>query len=314
MSELFKRVEKRSKTHLHNIMQLAIFTLKEGRRYGINVSKILSFEDARRYPLLRSSGDSLKNGYLVGFIEYQGRAIPVLSLEKWLGFGGEEEENRVLLVCEYSHQILALPIQEIENIHNVPIHSLQKPEISLGEAFTYSVILTLKNQEESILILDIERLLMECGLVGEGEEGFERVNGSKEIWVAEDSASAREALRSFLEKIGLEARFFGDGEELIGALEQMEHPEEIGLVLTDLEMPRMDGYQVILSVRSQKNLEKIPLWVYSSMSNKGVMEKVKSLGAEGLITKGDYPALYAMLVDCLKINRETLQKSEDSST
>lgn len=220
----------------------------------------------------------------------------------------------MLLVCEYSHQILALPIQEIENIHNVPIHSLQKPEISLGEAFTYSVILTLKNQEESILVLDIERLLMECGLAGEGEEGFERVNGSKEIWVAEDSASAREALRSFLEKIGLEARFFGDGEELIGALEQMEHPEEIGLVLTDLEMPRMDGYQVILSVRSQKNLEKIPLWVYSSMSNKGVMEKVKSLGAEGLITKGDYPALYAMLVDCLKINRETLQKSEDSST
>ena len=66
------------------------------------------------------------------------------------------------------------------------------------------------------------------------------------------------------------------------------------------EMTRADGYQVILHIRGEQSLERLPVWVYSSMSNQGVLDKIKSLGAEGLIAKGDYGALYKALQECLE--------------
>ena len=296
MSELAQRIDKRSKTHLCNIMQLAIFTLGDGRYYGINVSKILSFEDIRRYKLLHCSE---ARGYLAGFIEYQGRAIPVLGLREWLALPQSGEEERVYLVCEYNKQSLAFPALEIENIYNVPIDSLQKCTIEAGGAFTYSTVVEIFGRKESVLVLDLERLLEECALLQEQDETYPPLACDKELWVAEDSASARELLRMFLDSLKIRARFFGDGLELIETLKK-EGNSGIGAILTDLEMPRADGYQVILHIRGEQSLERLPVWVYSSMSNQGVLDKIKSLGAEGLIAKGDYGALYKALQECLE--------------
>ncbi|MGP1580854.1 MAG: chemotaxis protein CheW [Wolinella sp.] len=296
MSRLKQCVEKRAKTHLYNIMQLAIFTLGDGRYYGINVSKILSFEDIRRYKLLRCSEAS---DYLMGFVEYQGRAIPVLGLREWLGLPQNEKKERIYLVCEYNKQSLAFPILEIENIHNVPTDSLQKCGIEAGGAFTYSAIVEIFGRKESVLVLDIERLLEECALLQEQDAEYPPLVCDKELWVAEDSMSARELLRMFLDSLKIKARFFGDGLELIETLKK-EGNSGIGAILTDLEMPRADGYQVLLYLRGEHSLEKLPVWVYSSMSNQGVLDKVKSLGAEGLIAKGDYEALYKALKECLQ--------------
>ncbi|MGP1450136.1 MAG: chemotaxis protein CheW [Wolinella sp.] len=299
MSELFKRVEHRSKTHLNNIMQLAVFTLNDDRYYGINVSKILSFEDMYRYKLLRSSENQASNAYLLGFIEYQGRAIPVLSLQKWLGLA--PSDCRVVLICEYNRENLALPIEAIENIYNVPIRALQKPDIPFGEAFTYSAILTLNGRDESVLVLDIERLLDECGLQSKNDGEYSPLNPSKTIYVAEDSLTARAILGDFFEQLGVSVKFFSDGQALLEAIMQLDHDEvgTLGAVLTDLEMPHVDGYQVILRLREEHVFDAIPIWVYSSMSNQGVHDKIKQIGAQGLIAKGDYATLYAMLHRCL---------------
>lgn len=296
MSSLKQRVEKCSKTHLYNIMQLAIFTLGNEQYYGINVSKILSFEDTRRYKLLHCSE---AKDHLVGFIEYQGRAIPVLALRKWLELPKSDEEERIYLICEYNNQNLAFPIIEIENIHNISIDSLQKCKIEAGRAFTYSAIVEIFGREESVLVLDIEQLLEECAFLGEQDEEYPPLECDKELWVAEDSATVRELLRVFLESIKIKARFFSDGLELIEVLKK-EGCSEGGAILTDLEMPRADGYQVLLYVRGERSLEKLPVWVYSSMSNQGVLSKVKSLGAEGLIVKGDTSSLYKALRGCLQ--------------
>lgn len=144
------------------MIQLVIFTLSDGRRYGIDVAQIVSFENAARYALLRSNA-LLDHTPLAGFIEYQSEAIPLLVPERWLGLR-DAQEARVLLVCEHEKRRLALRVQEIENIYALPLELLQAPELSAGGCYTHSVVLSLKGREESVLILDVGRLRRESGL------------------------------------------------------------------------------------------------------------------------------------------------------
>lgn len=285
MSETLKKINGTSKTHLNNIMQLAIFSLNDGNLYGINVSKIRSFEEYARYDLTKNYTVSCE--VLEGYIKYQGKIIPVLSMEKWLGIYEPQNEYKIYLVCEYNKTTVAFPICHVHNIYNVPIERLQRPEVYFS-VVTYNVNIVVDTEETTCMVLDVEKLLHDTfGNNVDMRVDFEDFD--KIVLVAEDSNTAQEIVSEILGHGSVKYKFFDDGQYLIDYLGSLDDEAlgEVGLVITDLEMPRRDGYQVIKFIKETPKLAHLPVVVNSSMSNAGVDLKTQSLGVAGFVAKTD---------------------------
>ncbi len=295
MSQTLSKAESTSKSHLHNVMQIAVFLLNDKNHYGINVSKIRSFEDFNRYKIIKSS--SINSNIMEGYIQYQDKIIPVLNLEKWMDIFVKGNEYAIYLICEFNKMMLAFPISVVDNIYNVAIGDLQRPDAYTG-VITYNTVIKIGGKDTTCMVLDVERLIDETFGEDLGDIG-ENMGKEKLILVAEDSGVARSILREILESSSLRVNFYNDGMELRDYLSGLdaEGIEDIGLIITDLEMPRLDGYQVIKYVKENKSLAGIPVIVNSSMSNSGVDVKVKSLGASGFVAKTSPEELLRQIKD-----------------
>ncbi|MGE4294914.1 MAG: chemotaxis protein CheW [Campylobacterales bacterium] len=285
MSEMIKKMEATSKTHLHNIMQIAVFQLNDKNFYGINISKIRSIEDFKKYEVVKNN--TVKSELLEGYIRYQNGVVPIISLERWLNIYKPDNIYYEYLVCDYNKNRIALPISGIRNIFNIPIENLQKPD-RMFDAITYDTVVEIDGAKTIVLVLDVEKLLFDTfGATYIIPQGA--VESQKRLLIAEDSKTAQGIICDILEPSKLNYQIFDDGQALIDHLESLDEAalEEVGLVITDLEMPRKDGYQVLKHLHESSRYKTIPIAVNTSMSDRGVNVKTQSLGAVAFIAKTD---------------------------
>ena len=207
---MIKKAEATSKTHLNNIMQIAIFSLNDGRYYGINVSKIKSFEDFNKFKSIKN--DTIKSVFLDGYIQYHNQVVPIINIEKWLEIYTDQSVFREYMVCEYNKYMVAFPISGINNIFNIPIEDLQQPDAMFEDVITYNAVVEIEGQETICMVLDVERLILEAFGTDEiikGEEGT--LQSDKEVLIAEDSKAARAIIESIMTETKLKYTIFNDG-------------------------------------------------------------------------------------------------------
>ncbi|MDR3163280.1 MAG: chemotaxis protein CheV [Helicobacteraceae bacterium] len=288
MSDTIKKMEETSKTHLHNIMQIAVFQLNDKNFYGINISKIRSIEDYKKYEVFKNN--TVDNRLLEGYIRYQNTIVPVIALERWLDIWTPENLYYEYLICDFNRARVAFPIRGIRNIFNVPIGNLQKPQRTAG-TLIYETIVEIEGEKTIVLVLDVEKLLFDTFGANYDlkDAAHEAVSSEKKLLIAEDSKTAQEIVRDIMRESGIDFAIFDDGQELTDYLDALDDDgvDEIGLVITDLEMPRKDGYQVLKHIREKQRYSNIPVAINTSMSDPGVNEKVTSMGASGFIVKTD---------------------------
>ena len=290
MSGTTAKIEATSKTHLHNIMQIAVFQLNDKNFYGINISKIRSIEDFKKFAVIKNN--TIKTSLLEGYISYQDSIVPIIALERWLEIWTAENVYYEYLVCDYNKERVALPISGIRNIFNVPIDSLQKPK-RMADTLAYETVVDIEGEKTIVLVLDVEKLLYDT-FGANYTKDYAQINansdfGTKRLLVAEDSKTAQVIVREILEGSGIDFEIFSDGQELIDHLDSLEHDgiDQIGMIITDLEMPRKDGYQVLKYLKETARYAGVPVAVNTSMSDHGVNEKTQELGAVGFIAKTD---------------------------
>ncbi len=284
-------IHEMTKSHLNNIMQIMVFKLNDGVYYGLNVSKIKSIEDYRKYRLIKNNiknaGDS---EILEGYIEYQKKIIPLLNIEKWLEVYKKENEYLVTIVSEFNQKVISFPVLNVDNIYNISIEKLQTSHVN-KDIITYSTLLQIEGVQETCLILDVEKLIEEVFGIDIILETLEDiiVKSTKLVLIAEDSKTARGIIENIMKKTNLEYKIFESGKAILDYLKSLNDNEknQIGLVISDLEMPHTDGYQVIKFIKENKTLAHIPVIVNSSMSNAGVRVKTQELGANGFVAKTD---------------------------
>jgi two-component system chemotaxis response regulator CheV len=119
------------------------------------------------------------------------------------------------------------------------------------------------------------------------------------VLVAEDSQIVIEKLNEFLTKLGLNFEIYENGEELINRVMSLD-PQEIGLVITDIEMPIRNGYQVIKYIKQESMYGNVPVLSLTSMTNQGVRDKVMELGALDLVNKSDLKLLHSYIKEILE--------------
>jgi two-component system chemotaxis response regulator CheV len=309
-NELQQSVDYMTKSHLRNVMQLAIFSTGTDRLYAINISKIQSF-------LIKDEVEILKppagNELVIGLINIQGEIVSIVDFDQWIGDDVSESDQKIIIVCNYNQKKIGIMAKEILKIEEKISDELKVP-VSPDPKISYVTHIKLDEKVQKMcIIFDAEKLLYDANVGNKSSkttiydiDSFEltppqrtKIKSNKYVLVAEDSQIVIEKLNEFFTKIGLNYEIYENGEELINRVMSLD-PDEIGLVITDIEMPIRNGYQVIKYIKQESIYGNVPVLSLTSMTNQGVRDKVMELGAFDLVNKSDLELLYNYIREILE--------------
>jgi two-component system chemotaxis response regulator CheV len=308
-NEIQQSVDYMTKSHLRNVMQLAVFYTSDENLYAVNISKIQSFIIKDDVEILDSP---TKGAYVIGMINLRDEVISIVDFDKWIGAKKtSSEEQRIIIFCNYNMRKIGILVKDILKIDEKASNELRVPN-SKDPKISYVTDIDDdkdKNSSKMCIVFDAEKLLYDANL-GSGSsdstiydiaaiKSIENVSNKKLVLVAEDSQIVIEKLHEFLSKIGANYEIYENGQLLIDRVNGL-NPDEIGIIITDIEMPIKNGYQVIKYVKQDSKYGQVPVLSLTSMTNKGVEDKVKQLGAIDLINKSDLKTLNKYIKDILK--------------
>jgi two-component system chemotaxis response regulator CheV len=305
MSNISNSVEQLTQAHLRNVQQLAVFFTGQDNVYAINIAKIKAFIITEEISITDTPSDS---PMIQGIATIRGVPVTLVNLDKWLGHESIElEDYKLIIYCEFNNHQIGFLVKDVINIIEKTTEELINSE-NQNSKITYTTYVEVAEQTKLCTVFNAEQLLVDIGWTDDGQEQLNKhidrtVSNKKYILAAEDSKVAREVLIAFLEKIGAKYEVFNDGTKLVERLNVLD-PEQIGLVITDIEMPGTDGYQVAQYIKEQSDLAHIPIIVNSSMTTRAVKSKMRSIGVDDFVGKTDIPKLYASVVEYLGYSGE----------
>jgi two-component system chemotaxis response regulator CheV len=291
MASMIEGVDQRTQLVGHNRLELLLFKLHSKQRYGINVFKV---KEAIPCPKLTKLPHS--HPVVRGSAHIRGVAISIFDLS--LGIGGppiEDLSQSFVIVTEYNRSIQGFLVTNIERIINISWADIMPPPSASGSN-NYMTAIT-KVDDELIQIIDVEKVMSE--VVGfdmtVSEDLVTQFLAKNEprrphILVADDSSVARNQIKRTMEQIGVDTTIVNNGKK---ALEQLEAwaeqgidvSEHIAMMISDIEMPEMDGYTLTSSIRKNPLLKDIKILLHTSMSGEFNTSMVEKVGADRFIPK-----------------------------
>lgn len=289
--------------------------------FGINVHKLREI-----VPFCRDELTTLPDSHpsMLGTLLLRGETIPLINLAEHLGkeldaskiLAATEsgvQTRQVVLVCEFNDEVISFLVDGVDQIHRLS-WSQVKPMDQFFESYRPRFTGTVTVAERDILIVDMEHIAYEIFGDGEhyatGEEDPDTMTPERKenradvkLFFAEDSAIIRQGIMRVLQKAGYEkVQSFGDGLACWnGILQAREEGELPVLVVSDIEMPELDGLALCRRVKEDQVLRQIKVVMYSSLINENTSHKCQEVGADDYTSKPDVSKVVA-LVDqfCLK--------------
>lgn len=286
-------VETMTQGHLRNVQQLAVFYTGHKNIYAINIAKIKAFIITEEVTINDTPTDT---PIIAGIATIRGEPVTLINLDAWLGSKVLPiNEYKLIIFCEFNHKRVGFLIREMLDIVEKTTSELRHSE-EQNSKITYTTYVKVNNKDELCTVFNAEQLLRDIGWTDSGDDAVGKyvetpLTTTKVILAAEDSAVAREVLAKFFKKLKAHYEVYNDGEQLIARMEEL-NPSDIGLVITDIEMPHKDGYQVATFMKSSNQYKDIPVIVNSSMTTDAVTGKMKSIGIDEFVGKTDINSLY----------------------
>ena len=296
MSGISDSVEQLTQAHLRNVQQLAVFYTGHGDVYAINIAKIKAFIITEEIAITDTPTDT---DVVEGIGTIRGEPITLINLDRWLGYEAlPVNEYKLIIFCEFNHKQVGFLVKDMVNIVEKTTAELINSE-NQNSKVTYTTYVEINKKDHLCTVFNAEQLLSDIGWTDINASDLDRyitrpLNNDKVILIAEDSAVAREVMNQFMRKAKANFIMSSDGGDLLHRLEEFK-PEEIGLVITDIEMPGTDGYQVAKYIKETPRYSHIPVVVNSSMTTDAVKDKMNRIGIDGFIGKTDVPALYSIV-------------------
>ncbi|MGJ0364054.1 chemotaxis protein CheW [Aliarcobacter cryaerophilus] len=293
MSGIGGSVEQMTQGHLRNVQQLAVFYTGHNNIYAINIAKVKAFIITEEVAINDTPKDT---NIIAGIATIRGEPVTLINLDAWLGLKPfDTKEYKLIIFCEFNHKKIGFLVKDMLDIVEKTTQELRNTE-ETNSKITYTTYVKVNNKDELCTVFNAEQLLRDIKWTDDGGRDIKKyvegkIHSSKKILAAEDSAVAREVLHKFFSQIEVEYEIYPNGAELIDRLEELD-PEKVGLVITDIEMPGTDGYQVTSFIKNNSKYEHIPVVVNSSMTTDAVKGKMTQIGIDGFVGKTDINALY----------------------
>ena len=285
--DLLDRIDQRTRLAGHNRLALLLFRLGSRQLFGVNVFKVK--EVLQRPPLFTLP--QLPKAF-AGAADVRGRSVPVLDLARAIGHGDDEPgEPRYLVVTEFNRTVQGFLVAGVDRIVNIAVEHIQPPPDLGGEHHYLTGVA--RHQGELIQLIDVESVLAESAPRGSdlGTLVPMAANGApRQVLVVDDSRVARNQIRVVLEQLGLEAVLLSDGRQALDHLQALarngEPPEErYAMVISDIEMPSMDGYTLTTEIRRDPALRNLFVLLHTSLSGVFNHAMVERVGADDFVPK-----------------------------
>ena len=302
MSGISNSVEQLTQAHLRNVQQLAVFRTGNDDIYAINIAKIKAFIITEEVDVT----DTPKETEVIeGIATIRGEPVTLVNLDKWLGYPKLPlNEYKLIIFCEFNHKQVGFLVKDMVNIVEKTTAELKNSE-DQNSKVTYTTYVEVEGKERLCTVFNAEQLLSDIGWTDINASDLDRyvtqsVSSKKKILVAEDSAVAREVMNQFLKKARAKFDIYHNGGDLLTAINTMD-PDDIGIIITDIEMPGTDGYQVAQAIKDNSSLNHVPVVVNSSMTTEAVKGKMERIGIDDFVGKTDIPALYNIIIKYLGV-------------
>lgn len=301
MTDVMQEVEERSNLAGTNKFELLLFRLGEDRNsktreiFGMNVFKV---REALMMPAITPMPGSPK--HLLGVANIRGQIIPVIDLPSVVGC--TPAARNILLVTEYERSVQGFAVEEVEEIVRLEWNRVASADKSAAGNLVTSLA-RLDDQEENArlaLILDVESILRETipsrFLSGEEITSIPPVQippGSVIVY-ADDSSVARRQIETVLTRMRLPFVGAKTGKEAWDQLKSLAQQaraagvpirQKVAVVLTDLEMPEMDGFTLTRQMKADDVLKGVPIVIHSSLSGSANESHARRVGADGYVAK-----------------------------
>ena len=271
-------------------LEVIVF-LVNNNRYCINVLKA---REIIQLSEVRPSTDSNKS--ILGLTNVRDQVMTVIDLSYILDKKVvEEAKGKMALVCEFNRKQVMFAVDSIEGIHRVKWSDIVKPDPLLKGGLSVGNILT---DAGILLMLDFEKIITDISKEenpyekGKSEIILKAERATKRIYMADDSKTIRTLLKEVLTAAGYkDIHTFDNGKEVLDALMQIKEKhgsdfkEEVELLITDIEMPILDGHTVTRRIKEDPILSALPVVIFSSLITDDLYHKGEAVGADCQISK-----------------------------
>ncbi|MBK8960089.1 MAG: chemotaxis protein CheV [Proteobacteria bacterium] len=288
MSSVMEGVDRLTRIAGQNRVELLLFQLGPAQTFGINVFKV---REVLKCPQLRRVPQS--NRHVCGVMHTRGRTVTVIDLASVLGMpplAGREDE--FVVITEYNGRVQGYLVAKVERIVNLRWDEINPPPRGIGETNYLTAVVTVDSR--LIEILDVERVLAE--IVGVDDtvsanlcEENTSAGRPHHVFVADDSMVARKQITKVLDQIGFTYDVAENGREAWDMLKAAAAEQPIlskyGMVISDIEMPEMDGYTLTKAIKSDSELKSLYVCLHTSLSGSFNQSMAESVGADRLVPK-----------------------------
>ena len=294
MAKWMAEIDQRTRLAGANKMELLMFHLGTEEIYGINVFKI---REVMQLPQVTKLPDA--DPRVLGLVNLRGENVALIDLKQAIGLGPIEVEGAKLIIAEYNDNKQGFLVAGVDRIIRMSWERIQVPPPMVQSSRQGAVTAVTKLEDgRMVLILDVEKVLAELHPKADEEVlvGIEMVSelAGKRVLVADDSVVARKQIMKTLERLGMKWEETQTGREALVRLQHYAETAEaagqsiydffVG-VITDIEMPEMDGFSLTKHIREDPRLQALPVLMHSSLSGQCNVERGKSMGVTDYVTK-----------------------------
>lgn len=295
----FKSIDQRTSLAGTNRLELLMFKLNdihdmaESAMYGINVFKVREIIESPELVKVPQSSE-----FVAGIANIRGSAIPVIDLGLYLGCDYGDKRPGILIVTEFNRSTQGFLIHQVEQIIQLDWNEIHEPPALIQENHNNTLTaMSLIEDEKMLLILDVEKVISD--VLGSKIDLIEATdmtldNKGRKVFFADDSLVARTQISRILDKMGIEHQSAKSGLEALEALhlladeaESEGHPlsQSLAAIITDVEMPEMDGYVLTGKIKSDRRFSGIPVMMHTSLSASENLRLGMKVGADAYIPK-----------------------------
>ncbi|HEX6735044.1 MAG TPA: chemotaxis protein [Azonexus sp.] len=323
MSELLKNIDARTKLAGTNKLEILLFFLgvdqRTGRRetYGINVFKV---REVMRTPLITAAPDMPSS--VEGMVSLRGALVPVIDLAKYSGINAGTPRE-IMIVTEYNGHTQGFLVEGVDTILRLDWSKMRVPPEMLT-AQTGGLVTAVTELEDGrlVMMMDVEKVLSETTSIDNeimfrGVVPLDRPDAT--VFFCDDSSVARKQIEKTLAVMGVKGvsavngqRMWDEMEKTAAYAKSVNQPVSsfINLVLTDIEMPEMDGYILTKKIKSDPRFNGIPVIMHSSLSGMSNQKLGLSVGVDEYVPKFEPQRLSETLARRLGVTGEPVALPE----
>ncbi|NMG34782.1 response regulator [Azoarcus sp. TTM-91] len=299
MSDLLKNIDARTRLAGTNKLEILLFTLgtdnRTGRRetFGINVFKV---REVMRTPTITAAPEMPSS--VEGMVSLRGVLVPVVDLAKYVGIGADSPRE-IMIVTEYNGHTQGFLVEAVDTILRLDWAQMRvPPDMLTANMGGLVTAVTELPGNKLVMMLDVEKVLSETtryddAFMFKDIEPMDRGN-EHTVFFADDSSVARRQITQTLDALGVKYVGAVNGRQAWEELKKVAaHAETTGrkvkdlvsMVLTDVEMPEMDGYILTKQIKSDPRFEGVPVIMHSSLSGMSNQQLGRSVGVDEYVPK-----------------------------